>query len=189
MGESYRDYFVRRKALVFCGRWEAETIGDPLRRQTSQGHARMVAWENQHLGFTWGHSYPTAMLCYFTPQKGSLWALLQEWRSLPSLLYNSLKRSWRTELNLVLPVSALIFPGIPPPLPNWHLSIGVVQWNFLQWRRHCIQGRAKVGSQLWVCKTQGLFLCYLLILVLFSMQTAINLLLPHPVCAVQYSSH
>ena len=45
-----------------------------------------------------------------------------------------------------------------------------------------IEGVAKVGLQLWVCKTQSLFLCYdLLIIVLFSIWTTVNLLLPHPV--------
>ena len=45
-----------------------------------------------------------------------------------------------------------------------------------------IQGRARVGLQLWVCKTQSLFLnYYLLITALYSIQTIVYLLLPHPV--------
>ena len=43
-----------------------------------------------------------------------------------------------------------------------------------------IQGGAKVGLQLWVCKTQFI-LVLLFINILFSMWTTVNLLLPHPV--------
>ena len=43
-------------------------------------------------------------------------------------------------------------------------------------------GWAKVGVQLWVCKTQSSFVYYYwLIIVLFSIWTTVNLLLPHPV--------
>ena len=45
-----------------------------------------------------------------------------------------------------------------------------------------MQAGAKVGLQSWVRKTHSLFLYYhLLIIVLFSIWTTVNLLLPHPV--------
>ena len=44
------------------------------------------------------------------------------------------------------------------------------------------QGRAKVGLQLWVHKTQGLFLYhYLLSVVFYFHRRTVNLLLSHPV--------
>ena len=47
------------------------------------------------------------------------------------------------------------------------------------------KGWRKVGLQLWVCETQSLFLCsYLLIIVLFSIRTTVNLLEPHSVCNI-----
>ena len=48
-----------------------------------------------------------------------------------------------------------------------------------------VQGEAKVGLQLWICEHSLFFMCcYLLMLVLFSIQTTVNLPLPHPVYTV-----
>ena len=44
-----------------------------------------------------------------------------------------------------------------------------------------LQSEAKVDSQLWVCQKQSLF--YLLIIVVFSMWTTVNIFLPHPALA------
>ena len=46
---------------------------------------------------------------------------------------------------------------------------------------HYIQGGAKVGLQLWGCKMQSLSLYYcVLVIVVFSIQTTVKVLLPHP---------
>ena len=57
-------------------------------------------------------------------------------------------------------------------------SYWLIDW-ILSCRWLWCTGWGKSRFTVWVCKTQSLFLYYLWIIVLFSIQTTVNLLLPH----------
>lgn len=135
MVESYRDYFVRRKAPWLCGMWVA-VFGDTNHRKSLgkadlPGTFSMVAWEMQLSGPTWGQAFLSHLPCCAISHNERE---VSEDSCRSEVYPLSCTTPWRVdaELNLVLLASALIFPGIPFQLPRWHLSINVVQQNLLQ---------------------------------------------------------
>ena len=62
----------------------------------------------------------------------------------------------------------------------WFLIIFIAQLSY-KWDLMEIQGGAKLGLQLWACETHSVFLYYYLLIIVFSIQATVNLLLPHSV--------
>lgn len=136
VGESYREYFVRRKAPWLYGGWEVAICGDKKPQEIPGKGGPPGYTLNDNMGKPTprsprgGHLYPSPHAVVVISE-GSLWGLQQVW-SLSSFLPSFLRRSWNTELNLDWTRKAAPSSPHPGPVPasqhptafrlcGWHL--------------------------------------------------------------------